>query len=108
MASTGCAGSAIDQINATIITPSQKSKIFHEFVQISKGNEHPMRPLQRWADLHCKPLKWHITMKEDKDICCHGMEGERGGGNGKHTKDLWGTDVSMPSFVLYHVSNEKL
>lgn len=47
MASTGCAGSAIDQINATIITPSQKSKIFHEFVQISKGNEHPMRPLQR-------------------------------------------------------------
>lgn len=55
--------------------PSQKSKSFHEFMQISKGNEHPMRPLQRWADLHCKPLEWHITMKEDKDICYQGMEG---------------------------------
>lgn len=86
---------------------SQKSKNFHEFMQISKGNEHPMRPLQHWADLHCKPLKWHITMKKDKDICCQGMEGERSGGDG------WGiasilkkkrrTDVSMPSFVLCHV-----
>lgn len=108
MASTGCAGSAIDQINATIITPPKRVKICMSLCKLAKAmsikwdlySAEPTDAASLWSDIS----PW-------KEIRASAAKGRRGRwlGNGKHTKKhLWRTDVSTPSFVLWHVPKERL